>query len=43
VLAEVGELAVDLAANVIVSGRRDTDATRLSDPLKPSRDVDAIT
>jgi hypothetical protein len=28
--------------HLIVRGRREADATRFSDPLKPSRDVDAI-
>ena len=42
-LAEVGEIDRDLSANLIVSGRRDADASRLSDPLEPSRDVDTIT
>src|SRR5690349_475244 len=41
-LAKISELDWDLAANLIVRGRRDADATRLSDPLKPSRNVDAI-
>src|SRR6516165_5016727 len=42
-LAKVSEIDRDLAANLLVGGRRDADAPRLSDPLKPSRDVDAIT
>jgi hypothetical protein len=41
-LSNVSELNRDLASNLIVGGRRDTNATRLSDPLKPSRYVDAI-
>src|SRR6516165_3432864 len=41
-IAKVSELNRDLVAYLIVGGRRDADATRLSDPLKPSRDIDAI-
>jgi len=36
-LAKISEIDRDLAANLFVSGGGDTDATRLSDPLKPSR------
>src|ERR1700750_3131126 len=41
-LAKISEIDRNLAANLFVSGCRDIDATRLSNPLKPSRDVDAI-
>jgi hypothetical protein len=41
-LAEISELDRDLAANLIVSGRSDADATRLRDTLKPRSYVHAI-
>jgi len=41
-LAKISEIDRDLAANLFVSERRDTDATRFSDPLKSGRDIDAI-
>ena len=39
---KIGELDRDLASNLIVSGRRDADATRLRDALKPRSDVDTV-
>ena len=42
VLAEVGELERNFTTNLLVSGRRDEDTTRLRDALKPCRDIDAI-
>jgi hypothetical protein len=42
VLAKVGEIDRDLAANLFVSRGRDADAARCSGPLKTGRDVDAI-
>ena len=42
-LAQIGELDPDLAADLIVGRRRDADATRLCDALKPRRNVDAVT
>ena len=42
-LAKISEFDRDLAVNLFVSGRRDADAPRFSDPLKPSRNVNAIT
>src|SRR5262245_43881674 len=41
-LAKISELDRDLAVNLIVGGRRDADASRLSDALQPRRDVYAI-
>src|SRR6516165_8744022 len=41
-LAKVGELNLDLTAYVIVGGRRDADATRFRDALKPRSDVDTV-
>ena len=41
-LAQIDELDRDLAANLIVGGRRDADATRFRDALKPRSDVDAV-
>ena len=41
-LAQIGELDLDLAADLIVGRRRDADATGFCDALKPRRDVDAV-
>src|SRR5262245_31757443 len=41
-LAKISKIERDLATDVFASGSRDADATGLSDPLKPRRDVDAI-
>ena len=41
-LAQISELNGDLAANLIVGGRRDADAARFRDALKPCRDVDTV-
>src|ERR1700722_13169687 len=42
-LAQIGELDINFAANLIIGRRRDADATGFGDALQPSRDVDAIT
>ena len=42
-LAQIGELDLDLAANLIVGGRRDADAAGFADALEPRCDVDAVT
>jgi hypothetical protein len=41
-LAQIGEPNRDLASNLIVGRRRDADATRFGDALKPCGDVDAV-
>src|SRR6516162_3795451 len=41
-LTKIGELDCDLTSNLIVRGRRETDATRLSDALKSCGDVDTV-
>jgi hypothetical protein len=41
-LAEIGELDRDFAANVIVDRRRNADAAGFSDGLQPCGDVDAV-
>jgi hypothetical protein len=41
-LAKISEIDRDLAANLIVSGKRDADATRFGDALKPCSDVDTV-
>ena len=41
-LTQLGELDRDLAANLIVGGRRDADATGRRDALKPRCDVDTV-
>ena len=41
-LTKIGELDCDFASNLIVRGRGETDATRLSDPLKSCGDVDTV-
>ena len=42
-LAQIGELDRDLAANLIVSGSRYADASGLGNALKPCRNIDAVT
>jgi hypothetical protein len=42
-LAQIGELDIDFAANLIIGRRRNADATGFGDALQPSCDVDAIT
>jgi hypothetical protein len=41
-LANIGELGRDLASNLIVGRRRDADAARFGDALKPRSDVDTV-
>ena len=41
-LAQIGELNPDLAPDMIVGRRRDADAARFCDALKPRRDIDAV-
>src|SRR5258708_6091268 len=41
-LAQIGELDLDLASNLIVRRRRDADTSRLSNALKPCSDVDTV-
>src|SRR5258706_15880715 len=41
-LAQIGELDLDLASNLIVRRRRNADTSRLSNALKPRSDVDAV-
>ncbi len=41
-LAQIGELNPDLASDLIVGRRRDADAARFCDALKPRRNVDAV-
>src|SRR5258705_12371943 len=41
-LAQIGELDLDLASNLIVRRRRDADTSRLSNALKPRGDVDTV-
>ena len=41
-LTKIGELDCHLASNLIVRGRGDADATRLSDALKSCGDVDTV-
>jgi len=41
-LTKIGELDCDFASNLIVRGRGETDATRLSDPLMSCGDVDTV-
>jgi hypothetical protein len=41
-LAKISEIDMDLAANLIVGGRRDAETTWFSYPLKPRCDIDAI-
>jgi hypothetical protein len=41
-LAKISELDRDLSANVVVGRRRNANATRRGNALKPRRDVDAI-
>ena len=41
--AQISELDRDLPANLIVSGRRDANAARFRDALKPRRNIDAVT
>src|SRR5260221_13882648 len=41
-LAQFGELDLDLASNLIVRRRRDADTSRLSNALKPRSDVDTV-
>jgi hypothetical protein len=40
--AQISELDVDLAADMIVNGEGNADAARFCDALKPRRDIDAI-
>jgi hypothetical protein len=41
-VTQIGELNADLASDMIVGGRRDSNATRLCNALQPGRDVNAI-
>src|SRR5258706_7025096 len=41
-LAQIGELDLDFASNLIVRRRRDADTSRLSNALKPRGDVDTV-
>ena len=41
-LAHIRELDPDFAENLIVSRRRDADAARFGDALKPRRNIDAV-
>ena len=41
-LAKISELDPDLASDLIVGRRRDADATRFGDALKPGRNVNAV-
>jgi hypothetical protein len=41
-LAQIGKLGSDLAADLIVGGSRDADAARFGNALKPCRNVDAV-
>src|SRR5258705_6914656 len=41
-LAQIGELDLDLASNLIVRRRRNADTSRLSNALKPRGDVDTV-
>ena len=41
-VAQIGELNIDLASDLIVGGRRDADAARFCDALKPRRNVNAV-
>ena len=41
-LAQIDEICVDLASNLLVRGRRNANAARLSNTLKPRRNIDAI-
>src|SRR6266850_2601766 len=42
-LAQIGELDLDLASNLIVRRRRDANTSRFSNALKPRGDVDTVT
>src|ERR1700677_4725112 len=42
-LAQIGELDIHFAANLIIGRRRDADATGFGDALQPSCDVDTVT
>ena len=42
-LTQIGELDSDLAANVVIGGRRDADAPGFGDALEPRCDIDAVT
>jgi hypothetical protein len=41
-LAQIGELNANLAPDMVVSRRRDADAARFCDALKPRRNVYAV-
>src|SRR6266699_3202004 len=41
-LAQIDEICVDLASNLLIRGRRNANAARLSNTLKPRRNIDAI-
>src|SRR5580692_5493022 len=41
-LAKIRKFDRNLAADLIVGGRRDADAARFGDPFKPRRDIDAV-
>ena len=42
-LAQIGELNCDFAANLIIGRRREADAARFGDALKSCCDIDAVT
>jgi hypothetical protein len=41
-LAQIGELDIDFATNLIIGRRRNADAARFGDTLKPCRNIDAV-
>ncbi len=42
-LAQIDEIDIDLASNLLIRGRRNANAARLSNALQPRRNIDAIT
>ena len=42
-LAQIGKLNREFAADPIVGGRRDADAARFGNALKPGRNIDTVT
>ena len=41
-LAQIGELDIDFAADLIIGRSRDADATGFGDACQPCRDIDAV-